>query len=172
MLKKMKRRVGPVSLSLAAAALTAVALAAVSFAAKDDGSKQGNGDVVRPGPGGGPSGGGPPGAGFRMELSEEDREALEEFRSCMSDEGVDLPEPPPEPGSEGSDGERGERRSEHRLKPPSDEERAKMEEAFEACKDKLPEGAGQMGRPCGPPHGGPEGEGAALPARPPGNRDS
>ncbi len=149
MLKKMKRRVGPVSLSLAAAALTAIAFAAVSFAAKDDG-------------------GGPPGAGFRMELSEGDREALEEFRSCMSDQGVDLPEPPPAPGEEGG----GDRTFEHRLKPPSESERAKMDEALEACEDKLPEGAGRPGPPCGPPPGGPNGEGAAVPAPPPGNRES
>ena len=159
MLKKMKRRVGPVSLSLAAAALTAVAFAAVSVAAKDDGSKQGGGDVARPS-----APGGPPGVAFRMELSDEDREALEEFRSCMSDQGVDVPEPPPAPGEEGDGGDR----FEHRLKPPSEEERAKMDEAFEACSDNLPEGAaGHPGPPCGPPPGGPGGEGAAIPAPPP-----
>jgi hypothetical protein len=158
MLKRMKRRVRPVSLSLMAAALTAVAFAAVSFADKDDGSKRAEG--------------GPPGVAFRMDLSEEDRKAMEEFRSCMEDEGVDLPDPPPLPDVEGSDAPGGERRFEHHLKPPSEEERAKMEEAFEACSDKLPEGARHVGPPCGPPPGGPNGEGTAVPGPPPSNRDS
>lgn len=135
MLKKMKRRVRPVSLSLVAAAVTAAAFAALSFADKDDG-------------------GSPQGVGPRVELSEQDREAMEEFRSCMSEQGVDVPEPPPAPGSEGDDGDRGDR-SEHRLKPPTEEERAEMEKAFEACEDKLPEGAPHPGPPCGPPPGGP-----------------
>jgi hypothetical protein len=49
---------------------------------------------------------------------------------------------------------------EHPLKPPSEEDRARIEKAFEACEDQLPEGAtafgpGPGGPPCGPPHGGP-----------------
>jgi hypothetical protein len=149
----MKKLIAP----LMAAALTAAAFAAISVA-KDDGSGQGNGDAAGPAPG-------PPGVAFRMELSDEDRKAIEEFHSCMEDQGVDLPEPPPAPGSEGDDEDR---TFERRLEPPSEEERAKMDEAFEACKDKLPEGARQFGpHPCGPPPGGPGGEGAAIPAPPP-----
>jgi hypothetical protein len=149
-------------LPLAAAALTAVALAAVSVAQNDDGSGSGDGerraDVVIAGPGG------PPMAFNR--LSEEDRQALEEFRSCLEDQGV---EPPPEPPrlEEGEMPEPG--TFERRLDPPSEEERAKMREAFEACSDKLPEGvrAGHGPLPCGPPPGAPKGEGAAIPAPPP-----
>ena len=80
----MKKLIAP----LAAAALTAAAFAAISVA-NDDGSKQGNGDAVRPGPGGGP-----PGVMFRAQLSEEDQQALEEFRSCMEEQGAPAP---PEP---------------------------------------------------------------------------
>jgi hypothetical protein len=166
MLKKMKRRVGPVSLSLAAAALTAIGFAAVSVAAEDNGSSnQGNrdGEGTRGGPGGPP---------MIMQLSAKDREAMEEFRACMSEQGVEGPPAPPEPPAEGEEGEPPTDQFERRLEPPSESERAKIEEALKTCEDKLPEGAGQMGRPCGPPPGGPEGEGAALPARPPGNRDS
>lgn len=138
----IRGRVGPVGLSLAAAALTAVAFAAVSVAKDDGGSRQesARGDVMFAGP-------------------------PEEFRQCMEEQGV---EPPPEPPRL-DEGEEGEPRTfEHRIKPPSEEERAKMEEAFKACEDKLPEGARQFGpHPCGPPPGAPEGEGAAIPAPPP-----
>jgi hypothetical protein len=160
MLSKMiKGRVGPVGLSLAAAALTAVAFAAVSVAQDDSGdkgssdSKGGGGDVLRFGP----APGGPPAI---EDLSEADQQALEEFRQCMSDQGV---EPPPRPEASG-DGT-----FKRRLEPPSEAERAKMEQAFEACEDKLPEGARAMGpHPCGPPPAGAQGEGAAIPAPPPG----
>jgi hypothetical protein len=152
-IESMRRRVGPVGLSLAAAALTAVAFAAVSVA-KDDGS---NGDQAR-------AGGdeatfehrvGPP----RMEdLSEEDRQALEEFKQCMEDNGAPAP---PEPG-DFEDGERPE--------PPSEADREKIEKALDACRDKLPEGVHHFGPggPCGPPPPGARGEGAAIPAPPPG----
>ena len=132
-------------LPLAAAALTAVAFAAVSVAQSGDSDKRGD-----EGPGVAiASPGGPPMLFER--LSDEDRKALDEFRSCMEDQGV---EPPPE--------------FKHRIDPPSQEERAKVEEAFEACEDKLPEGARQFGpHPCGPPPGAPEGEGTAIPAPPP-----
>ena len=156
MTKAIRGRVGPVGLSLVAAALTAVAFAAVSVAKDDSGDKQGNGDVMRAGPGPG----GPP---TIEDLSEEDRQALEEFRACMEDQGV---EPPPRPDGEGAEGD-GPGTFEQRVEPPSEEERAQMEEAFEACKDNLPEGARHLGPPCGPPPGGPDGEGAAIPAPPP-----
>jgi hypothetical protein len=166
MLNKIKRRVGPVSLSLAAAALTAIGFAAVSFAAEDNGSSnQGNrsGDQTRGAPGGPP---------MIMQLSTEDREAMEEFRACMDEQGVEGPPAPPGPPPEGEEGDAPTDRFEHRLKPPSEEERAKMDEALEACEDKLPEGAGHIGPPCGPPPGGPNGEGTAVPGPPPSNRDS
>jgi hypothetical protein len=154
--KMIKGRVGPVGLSLAAAALTAVAFAAVSVAQDDSGakgSKGGGGDVLRVGPGPG----GPPAI---EDLSEADQQALEEFRQCMSDQGV---EPPPRPEADG-DGT-----FKRRLEPPSEAERTEIEQAFKACEDKLPEGARAMGpHPCGPPPAGADGEGAAIPAPPPG----
>ena len=98
-------------------------------------------------------------------LSDEDREALEEFRSCLEQQGV---EPPPEPPRLDEDEMPEPGTFEHRIKPPSEEERAKMEEAFEACEDKLPEGVrGHGPLPCGPPPGAPKGEGAVIPAPPP-----
>jgi hypothetical protein len=158
MLNKIKRRVGPVSLSLAAAALTAIGFAAVSVAAEDDGSDQARGAP-----------GGPP---MIMQLSTEDRKAMEEFRACMSEQGVEGPPAPPGPPPEGEEGDAPTDRFEQRLKPPTEEERAKVDEALEACEDKLPEGAGHPGPPCGPPPGAPNGEGAAVPGPPPSNRDS
>jgi hypothetical protein len=147
-------------LPLAAAAVTAVAFAAVSVAQEGDSGKDDSGqgerraDAVIAGPGGPPM--------MFHRLSEEDREAMEEFRSCLEDQGV---EPPPEPPRL----EEGEGRApgtfERRLDPPSEAELKEMREAFEACEDKLPEGARALG-PCGPPPG-PDGEGAAIPAPPP-----
>lgn len=147
-IKSIRGRVGPVGLALLAAALTAVAFAAVSVA-KDSGSGDHgdrNGRAEAHGPGGPPP---------LQELSDEDKQAMEEFRQCMSDQGVDLPEPP-QPGEEPS--------AQDRPEPPSEAERAKMDDAFKACEDKLPEGAhGMPGGPgCGPPpggHGGPGGPG-------------
>ena len=147
-------------LPLAAAALTAVAFAAVSVAQNGDsdkGKEQGP-DVAIASPGGPPM--------MFERLSEEDRNALEEFRSCLEDQGVEAPPEPPRLDEEERDGEP--RIFKHRVDPPSEEERTKMEEAFQACEDKLPEGARQIGpHPCGPPPGAPEGEGAAIPAPPP-----
>ena len=145
-------------LPLAAAALTAVAFAAVSVAQNDDsGQGERRGDAVIAGPGGPPM--------MFQRLSDEDREGLEEFRSCLEQQGV---EPPPEPPRLDEDEMPEPGTFEHRIKPPSEEERAKMEEAFEACEDKLPEGVrGHGPLPCGPPPGAPKGEGAAIPAPPP-----
>jgi len=151
-MKTVKSRVGPLGLSLLAAALTAVAFAAISVA-QDDGKEQGNarnGDVERadhPGP--------PP---MMDELSAEDQAALEDFRSCMEDNGAPAPPKPPDP----SNGDTFNRR----IKPPSEEERAKIDKAYEACKDKLPEGVRAFG-PGGP--GGPGcGPGGPPPGPPPG----
>lgn len=158
MIQSMRRRVGPVGLSLLAAALTAVAFAAVSVA-KDDSNKGGEGATFeqRVGPPGPPP-----------ELSDEDKAAMEEFRACMEENGAPAP---PEPGSI----EQGDR-----PEPPSEADRAKIEKALEACKDKLPEGA-QMhfgpGGPCGPPPGAPgappeDSDGAAAPAPTPQGQSS
>jgi hypothetical protein len=143
MLKKltqaMRRRVGPVGLSLLAAALTAVAFAAVSMAAKDDGKADESG--VQSARGALP---GPPA------LSEEDEAKLEDFRSCMEENGAPAP---PDPGEI-----RERLKSGERPDPPSAAEPEKMENAYEACKDKAPEGVhmffgGPGGHGCGP--GGP-----------------
>jgi hypothetical protein len=139
----MRRRMGPVGLSLLAAALTAAAFAAVSTAAQDgDDDKKGSEprvfDHVVPGP--------PP------ELDAEDRQKLEEFRQCMQDNGAPAP---PRPG------EMHERfRSGEMPEPPTRAEIEKLRKAHEACEDKLPEGAefgfriapdGPGGPACGPP---------------------
>ena len=144
----IRRRLGPLGMSLAAAAATAVAFAAVSLAqsdGKDEKDERGDADrAAVPAP---PHGG--PGVMFRERLSDEDRQKLEEFRQCMEDNGA--PAPP----------ERGEiDPSEGPPKPPTDAERGQIEKALEACKDKLPEGlpAPHPGGPgCGPPPGPPPG---------------
>src|SRR5262245_22833993 len=122
--RAIRGRVGPIGLSLIAAVVTAVAFAAVSVAKDDTGSQNGNrnGDAVQPGPGGPP---------MQQNLSEEDQQKLDEFRQCMSDQGV---EPPPRPDENGN----GDGTFDQKVQPPSEEERSKMEQAFEACKDKLP----------------------------------
>lgn len=139
----IRRRLGPVGLSLAAAAITAASFAAFSLAADDN--KGGSGDTAAaPGPPGGP------GMIFRAELSQEDREQMESFRKCMEDQGMPAPprfregEAPPEPPS---------REEMEQL-------RDKLEVAHEACKDELPSelrdrGLPPMGAPgpCGPPPG-------------------
>jgi hypothetical protein len=146
--ESMRRKMGPVGLSLAAAAVTAVGFAAVSVAADDKGGDAGQakGDgrdrafEMRVGP--------PP------ELSEEDEAALEEFRQCMEDNGAPGPPEPGEMRERLKDGEMPE--------PPSEAEMEKLEKAHEACEDKLPEGVpggvgcariGPPGSPGGPPPG-------------------
>lgn len=133
------RRLGPLGLSVIAAAITAVGFAAISLAAKDDngGGSNGGGDRARfhAAPG-----------GPLEDLSAEDRQKLEDFRQCMSDQGV---EPPERPRFD----------SENPPEPPSAEEIQKMRQAHEACKEKLPENLQDMpgpsigGHGCGP--GGP-----------------
>ena len=143
-MKKMRsgaivRRLGPVGLSLVAAGITAAGFAAISVAAKDDngGGTNGGGDRMQlHGAPGGPL----------EDLSEEDRQKLEDFRECMSEQGAEPPERlkfdpdnPPEP--------------------PSREEIERIRKAHEACKEKLPEDLQDMPGPsirlhgCGP--GGP-----------------
>lgn len=142
MTKSMRRRLGPVGLSLVAAALTAVAFAAVSVA-QDDGSKKDDSDR-----GGGTfeNRTGPP-----PELSEEQKQQLGEFRRCMEDQGAPAP---PRPG----DFEGGER-----PEPPSEADREKIEQALEACEDKLPEGVRPPGPGCGPPPGPPPAADGRMP---------
>jgi hypothetical protein len=151
--KSARGRVGPLGLSLAAAAVTAVAFAAISMAAQDDGKPKSNGQS-----GDAQHQGRPPGPPMAQDLSAEDRQKLEDFRSCMSDQGVD---PPPAPGD-------GDGTFQRRVKPPSDAQRQKMEKAFEACKDKLPDDAQALGPPgapggppCGPPPGPPRSGGSS-----------
>ena len=142
-------RVGPLGLSLLAAGITAVGVAAVSLA--DSGSSgtaaNGSGNQTFQMPG--PPGGGPGIATVQANLSADDQKKLEEFRSCMEENGAPAP---PQPGKiDPSDGP---------PKAPSAADREKAEKAYEACKDKLPEKlrngpAGMHGFQCGPPPGAP-----------------
>jgi hypothetical protein len=132
MAKALRRRMGPVGLSLLAAAVTAAAFAAVSVGADDKGGgadKAKAGDHLQTfemhvGP--------PP------ELSDEDEAALEEFHACMEENGAPAP---PEPGELRGRLEKGDF-----PEPPSGDEIEKIRKAHEACEDKLPEGmAGGVG---------------------------
>ena len=134
-----------------AAALTAVAFAAVSVAQRRRDKGEGGSAVTRPRR--------PRRAAEVFQLSAEDRKAMEEFRPCMEEQGARAPPAHPPPRV------RRATRPPHELaapRPPSEEERAKLAEALEACEDKLPEGAGPSGPPCGPPPGGPKGEGTEV----------
>ena len=147
-------RIGPLALSLLAAGITAVGVAAVSLA--DSGNSNDNGGSASgaqtfqmPGPRGGVGAvtiAGP-------NLSEADRKKLDEFRQCMEDNGAPAP---PDPGKiDPSDGP---------PKPPSAADREKLQDAYEACKGKLPENL-RNGPPaigtfkCGPPPGAPPAQG-------------
>src|SRR5919106_5330072 len=152
----MTIRFGPLGLSLLAAGITAAGLAAVSVA--DSGGSGGGGGG---GEGGdartfemhGPPGGGPGVAIHGPDLSAEERRKLEEFRQCMEDNGAPAP---PDPGEmDPGDGP---------PEPPSAAEREKLEKAFEACKENLPEKLRNAGPPgihtfrCGPGGAGEQGE--------------
>ena len=144
-------RVGPLAMSLAAAALTAAAFAAISLADSGGGSGSGSRSdgrdehIFRAGP---PGGG--PGVMFRDELSSAERQKMEDFRNCMEDNGAPAP---PEPGEIDP--------SELPPKPPSAEDREKLRDAWEACKSNLPEELQKAGPPelhvmgCGPGHDAP-----------------
>jgi hypothetical protein len=143
--RAIRRRLGPIGMSLIASALTAAGFAAFSIA--DSGGGDGKGDVTEtmavPAPGG-------PGVMFRERLSDEDRQALEEFRQCMEQNGAPAPPQRIDP----SDGP---------PKPPSAAEMEKIQKAHEACKDKLPQDLQNAGPPgigfhCGPPPGAPPGD--------------
>jgi hypothetical protein len=147
------RRLGPVGLSVAAAAITAAGFAAISLAAKEENGDRSNGDRSN-----GEAGARvmihPPG-GPLENLSDEDRQKLEDFRQCMSEHGAEPPGPPrfdsdnpPEPPS----------RAELEKIRPSREEMERIRKAHEACKDKLPEDLQDMPGPIGGLHceaGGP-----------------
>jgi hypothetical protein len=141
-------RVGPVAMSLVAAAVTAVAFAAISVADSGTGNDSGGKDTQTfnaPAPPGG-------GAGVRFfapgNLSDADKQKLEDFRNCMEENGAPAP---PDPGDiDPSDGP---------PKPPSAADQEKLQKAWEACKDKLPEDMQKAGPPevhiCGPGPGAP-----------------
>jgi hypothetical protein len=139
-------RVGPVAMSLVAAAVTAVAFAAISLADSGTANDNGGKDTQTfnaPAPPGG-------GAGVRFfapgNLSDADKQKLEDFRNCMEENGAPAP---PDPGDiDPSDGP---------PKPPSATDQEKLQKAWEACKDKLPEDMQNAGPPqvriggCAPP---------------------
>jgi hypothetical protein len=151
-LAPLRRRLGPVGMSLAAAALTAAAFAAISVADSDNSKDRDAPDeqtMWAPPPGGG--------AGvmsFRARLSEEDQEKLEQFRQCMEDNGA--PKPPDHADIDPSEGP---------PEPPSEAEIERIEKAYEACKDELPEDLRNghpphLGGPgCEQPPGAPQEEG-------------
>jgi hypothetical protein len=153
-MKKRKRgitiRFGPLGLSLLAAGITAVGVAAVSLADSGSGGSSGDTSGARtfemPAPGGGAGAvsiAGP-------NLSEADRQKMDEFRQCMQDNGA--PAPPDPSKIDPSQGP---------PTPPSAADREKLQKAYEACKDKLPENLRKAGPPvigtfhCGPPPGEP-----------------
>jgi hypothetical protein len=145
-------RLGPLGLSLLAACITAVGVAAVSLAAGGGGSStnSGSGSAAPQGP--------PPRGGVMMfrapNLSAADRQKMEDFRKCMTDNGVPAP---PDPGKIDP--------SQGPPKPPSAADREKIQKAYEACKDKLPSDMQNAGPPgigtfhCGPPPGAPRAQG-------------
>lgn len=144
-------RLGPLGLSLLAACITAIGVAAVSMAA-DSGSGSGNGSGS--GTALAPPAGGPPGVMTfqRPNLSAADRQKMEDFRKCMEENGAPAPPSHVDP----SDGP---------PKPPSAADRDKIQKAYEACKDKLPQDMHNAGPPgiatfkCGPPPGAPPAQG-------------
>ena len=141
-------RFGPLGLSLLAAGITAVGFAAVSLADNGSGGNTGTGSGARtlqmPAPPGGAAG-----VAFAdPNLSAADRQKLEDFRTCMEDNGA--PGPPDPSKIDPSQGP---------PKPPSTADREKLQKAFEACRAKLPEKLRDAGPPgtgtfhCGPPPG-------------------
>ncbi len=144
-------RLGPLGLSLLAACITAVGVAAVSMA--DSGSGSGNGTSTQTFSAPAPPGGAHGGVMFAApNLSAADRQKIEDFRKCMEDNGAPAPPTPGDP----SDGP---------PKPPSAADRDKIQKAYEACKDKLPQDMQNAGPPgiatfkCGPPPGAPPAQG-------------
>ena len=153
-------RLGRLGLSLLAAGITAVGVAAVSMAADNGSDTQSNDSGSQtfqaPAPGGGVGV-----MSFRgPNLSDADRQKMEDFRKCMEDNGA--PGPPDPSEIDPSDGP---------PKPPSKADQEKLQKAFEACKDKLPEELQDAPGPPPPPgvgcrNGAPNG----APGRPPGQQ--
>jgi hypothetical protein len=141
-------RLGPLGLSLLAAAITAVGVAAVSLADSGSGNaSNGSGSETfqAPGPGGGVGV-----TTFRgPNLSAADQKKMDDFRQCMQDNGAPAP---PDPGQIDPS---------NPPKPPSAADREKLQKAYETCKDKLPTDMQNAGPPeigtfkCGPPPGAP-----------------
>jgi hypothetical protein len=143
----LRRRLGPIGMSLVASALTAAGFAAFSIA--DSGTGTGStgspsGSVqTLPAPPGAP--GGSVMVGPR--LSAADRQKMEEFQQCMQDNGA--PGPPRFDSRSGP------------PKPPSAADQQQIQKAYEACKEKLPQALQNAGpprvgiAPCGPPPGVP-----------------
>src|SRR5215211_5016722 len=118
----IRRRLVPLGMSLAAAALTAIGFAAVSIADGNDAKERDSGAMwAAPPPGGG-------GVMHLRGLSEADQQKLEDFRQCMEDNGAPAP---PHPGEIDP--------SEGPPKLPSEADREKIQKAYEACKDELPD---------------------------------
>lgn len=147
--KRFRISVGPLGMSLAAAAVTAVAFAAVSLADNGNSGSGGNGGASTqtfraPAPGGGVGV-----MSFRANLSDADKQKLEDFRQCMQDNGAPAP---PEPGKFDPG---------NPPKPPSAVDQEALKKAWEACKDKLPADMQNAGPPqlhvgdCAPPPGAP-----------------
>jgi hypothetical protein len=96
-------------------------------------------------------------------LSAADREKLDEFHQCMQDTGA--PDPPKIDPSQGP------------PQPPSAAQQDKIQQAYEACKDKLPEGLQKAGpphfgvAPCGPPPGAPAPQGRGSGVSPGSHQD-
>jgi hypothetical protein len=141
-------RLSRLGLSLLAAGLTAVGVAAVSLAdSGNNNASNGSGSQTfqAPAPGGGVGV-----MSFRgPNLSDADKQKMEEFRQCMQDNGAPAP---PDPSNIDPS---------NPPKPPSQADQEKIQKAFEACKDKLPEDMQNAGPPaigtfkCGPPPGVP-----------------
>jgi hypothetical protein len=147
--RRITIRLRPLGMSLVAAGITAVGFAAVSLADSGTGSTDKGGGTLtfqlpaRPG--------GEAGVAFAApNLSAEDRQAMEDFRKCIEDNGAP---PPPDPGEVDP--------GQGPPKPPSAADREKLQKAFEECKAKLPEQLQDAGPPgigtfhCGPPPGAP-----------------
>ena len=142
-------RFGPLGLSLLAAGITAVGFAAVSLADSGGGGSSDSGAQTfeMPAPPGGEAGV----TTMGPDLSAEDRQKMKDFRKCMEDNGAPAPPAHIDPST-------------GPPKPPSAEDRQKLEKAYEACKEKLPADLQKAGPPrigtfqCGPPPGAPQRE--------------
>jgi hypothetical protein len=145
--RRFRISIGPLGMSLAAAAVTAIAFAAVSLA--DNGAGNGSESSAKTFQAPAPPGGGVGITMFRGDLSAADRQKMDDFRQCMQDNGAPGP---PEPGQFDPS---------NPPKPPTAADKENLLKAWEACKDKLPEDMQKAGPPqlhagnCAPPPGAP-----------------